>query len=258
MYDHTRRILTRALEFIEDYKNNLISPNEIMGLVGGSLSVLEEELPEEIHRSWNTCDCELEMLIVMQPELKQNEEVLECLNHFEMLVRNLLAENEPEESDWDFPTTMENLQVQAKPSLTQKPLVGAIGKSTIKPAGSSTPNKNTTTPKKRFGVQDRNFPLMKAQAFPQFIGISILVIFNIIDDSYQITVNNPYISDLVLGISLIIMSLSFLIMLIEKEIAYKGIRGVNAVLVGFFGFICLLYMGIAMIIDYLKGIALLK
>jgi hypothetical protein len=99
MYDHTRRILTRALNFIEDYKNNLIGPNQIMGLIGGSLSALEEKLPDEIYKSWNTCDWELEMLIVMQPELNQNQEVMECINHFEMLAKNFLAENESEESE---------------------------------------------------------------------------------------------------------------------------------------------------------------
>ena len=39
------------------------------------------------------------MLIVMQPELNQNQEVMECINHFEMLAKNFLAENESEESE---------------------------------------------------------------------------------------------------------------------------------------------------------------
>jgi len=225
-----------------------------MGLVGGSLDALEEELPDEIYKSWNTCDCELELLIVMQPELNQNEEVLKSINHFENLVRNFLAENEPEESDWAFSSTMEDLQAQAKPPLTQEPLVGAIGKSPAKPAGSSTPHKDSTYPKKRFGFRSRTIPLMYAQMYPVLIGLLIMAVFDILDDIYQISVSNPYIIDLILGISLIMMSLSFLIMIIEKEIAFRNVRGVNAVLVGFFGFIALLYTGELSSLSSLKAL----
>ena len=99
---------------------------------------------------------------------------------------------------------------------------------------------------------------MYAQMYPALIGLLIIAVFNILDDSYQISASNPYIMDLIMGISFIIMSLTFLIMVIEKENALKGRSGPNVVIFGFFGFIALLYMGGAMIVEFFKGIALLK
>ena len=103
-------------------------------------------------------------------------------------------------------------------------------------------------------------PFIFAQGFPIAIAFVILMIFQIVDESFQIGANNPYLFDLIIGISVLIASLSFLVTIIEKEIviALLAIRGKIAVLIGLLGLAACWLLGIGMIIQYFNDIATLK
>lgn len=75
--------------------------------------------------------------------------------------------------------------------------------------------------------------------------------FSILDTEFQISYFNPYIVDLVSGVCFLITSITFLLIIIEQEIAaFIFVRGKLAVVIGVIGFAIFLFVGGGMIVFY--------
>lgn len=96
-----------------------------------------------------------------------------------------------------------------------------------------------------------------AQGIPAIIAIVIVGLFPILDQTFQMSANNPFLFNLVIGISVFIVGLSFLVIIVQQEIAISllAIRGKLAILIGFLGLAVFWRLGIGMIIQYFNDIA---
>lgn len=108
--------------------------------------------------------------------------------------------------------------------------------------------------------QTIQMPFLFAQGFPAAIALVIVGLFPVLDESFMFSANNPYLFDLIIGISVLIASLSFLVNVIEKEIVIGllAIRGIYAVLIGLVGLAGCWRLGIGMIIQYFSDIATIQ
>jgi hypothetical protein len=96
-----------------------------------------------------------------------------------------------------------------------------------------------------------------AQGIPAIIAIVIVGLFPILDQTFQMSANNPFLFNLVIGISIFIAGLSFLVIIVQQEIAISllAVRGKLAILIGFLGLAVFWRLGIGMIIQYFNDIA---
>ena len=105
--------------------------------------------------------------------------------------------------------------------------------------------------KKSFLLKKINVPLVYTQAFPFAVALLVSMAFSILDTEFQISYFNPYIVDLVSGVCFLITSITFLLIIIEQEIAvFIFVRGKLAVVIGVIGFAIFLFMGGGMIVFY--------
>ena len=90
------------------------------------------------------------------------------------------------------------------------------------------------------------------QAVPGIAGFLVGGIAMKIDDFFQISSRNPCFGDLIVGIPMLICSLSFLVAIVRQEF-YQGIaifRGKSAVVIGVLGFSGCLFLGVGLLVRF--------
>ena len=92
MNPHSRTILQRSLEFIDNYRNGLISLKKLVNSLEGSLNALEEKLPKEFYESWFSFWGDLETVVALGNELQTHEDVNRDIESLEEIISKVLSE----------------------------------------------------------------------------------------------------------------------------------------------------------------------
>jgi hypothetical protein len=88
---HSREILNRALIIIKRYRNNEIGLAYLVNSLEGSLTALEEQMPEEFLEKWFSYWGDLEIILSLEEEKQAQNAIYNDLQGLENLISGLLT-----------------------------------------------------------------------------------------------------------------------------------------------------------------------
>lgn len=93
MNEHSNRILEQMIKIIEDYKTGNLNLRYLVDGLEGSISALEEKIPENFSKQWYDHWGALEEWLSLKLEEERKEKILQEIDSLEQLITNYIVDS---------------------------------------------------------------------------------------------------------------------------------------------------------------------